>query len=607
MGLKVFPPPNDVMADTHARPDPHSWFDPAQGVTSDVELDLRADFERKILAGTATLRFAAPLPGGPLDLDTRALAIEGVFAADGATGLDWKLFEPDTILGARLRVEVPAGARAIVIRYSTATDASALQWLSPEQTAGKTHPYLFSQCQAIHARSMAPLQDSPGARITYSATIAVPAPLTALMSAASRGGHTENGITRWSFSMPQPIPPYLLALAIGNLASRDVGPRSAVWSEPEMLEKAAWEFAGVEEMIVAAETLFGAYDWERFDLLCMPPSFPYGGMENPRLTFLTPTLLAGDRSLVDVVAHELAHSWTGNLVSNASANDFWLNEGFTVYAERRILEATSGTDHVALKAAAGRIELDHDLARFGKDSPFTRLRNDLAGVDPDEVFSVVPYEKGFLLLVLLERTAGREAFDQFLAGYIRKFRFKSITTADFEAEVEEALPGIFLKVNAREWIDGAGLPENAPRFEAPRLDRIAGLAATWNEGARPGDAEATSWSANEWHFYLRALPPVIDLASAAALDGSFHLTDQGNMEVLAAWLTIAAASGYEPAYPRIREVLQEVGRMRYLKPLFRALLSRKENVPMAQKIFRNAKGGYHGIAAAGIRAMIDAA
>ncbi|HVO31684.1 MAG TPA: M1 family metallopeptidase [bacterium] len=602
MGLNVIPPPNEVVADAKSRPDPHSWFDPSQGVTREVRLELEADFSSKTLSGAATLVLTAPSPGGPIDLDTRDLTIEGVFAADGTTGLDWKLFEADKILGARLRVQLPAGAKSLVIRYRTSPSASALQWLAPEQTAGKKHPYLFSQCQAIHARSVAPLQDSPGARIVYRAEITVPAPLVAVMSARAIGHATRGGRTRWSFEMPQPIPPYLLALAVGNLESRPIGPRSNVWSEPEMVEKAMWEFSGVEAMISAAEKLFGPYDWERFDLLCMPPSFPYGGMENPRITFLTPTLLAGDRSLVDVVAHELAHSWTGNLVSNASANDFWLNEGFTVYAERRILEALHGAESVALKASVGRIELQGDIDRFGKESPWTKLRNDLAGVDPDEVFSLVPYEKGFLFLTLLERTAGREAFDKFLAGYIAKFRFQSITTADFEAEFERACPGVLAKVEAKSWIDAPGIPANEPRFAAPRLDRISALAKAWP--AHPDAAEAKKWDANEWHFFLRALPAQIDLKDAAWLDETFGLTKQGNMEVLVAWLGMAAASGYEPCYPRVREVLQEVGRMRYLKPLYRALLSRKENVPMAQKIFRNAKDGYHGIAAGGIAAMI---
>lgn len=582
--------------------DPHSWSDLEQGITETVELRLRTDFRERRLEGSAVLRFRAPLKGGPLDLDTRGLSIASCLA-DGAPA-GFSLSVGDAIRGERLRVDCPAGTRSLEIRYATSPEASALQWLSAEQTAGRKHPYLFSQCQAIHARSMVPLQDTPVARIRYKAEIEVPKGLVAVMSAASTGSSAKGDSTVWSFDMQQPIPPYLLALAVGNLARKDISARSAVVAEPEVVDAAAREFEDVEKMMVAAERLFGPYDWDRFDLLVMPPSFPYGGMENPRLTFLTPTLLAGDKSLVDVVAHELAHSWTGNLVSNANAEHFWLNEGFTVYAERRILEELDGPDAAALSSALGRIELMNDMARFGLESPHTRLRTSLEGVDPDEIFSLVPYEKGYLFIVALERAAGRDAFDRFLAGYLKRFRFQSIATADFEAALEEAIPGLLGKVNARAWIDGTGLPASAPLFQAPRLDAIKKIAEGWKTGARPTVEEAKSWDANEWHFFLRALPPVLPVDEAKWLDDTFELTKRGNMEVLVAWLTIAAASGYAPALPRIREVLHAVGRMRYLKPLYRALLNRVETKEVAKEIFRTAESGYHSIAAGGIRTML---
>lgn len=584
------------------RPDPHSFFDPTQGRTKHVDLELAVDFSRKVISGTALLTFVEPLASGTIDFDTRGLTNLSVLDASHRE-LPFELGPEEPILGRRLRVRAPAGTSAIRIGWETSPEASALQWLAPEQTAGKSHPYLFSQCQAIHARSIFPVQDSPGARITYRAEVTVPRGLRALMSASSGGAPKDTGErTTWTFEMRLPIPPYLFALAVGAIEGKELTPRSRVWAETSVLDAAAWEFADTGKMMDAAEGLFGAYDWERFDLLVMPPSFPYGGMENPCLTFLTPTLIAGDRSLADVVAHELAHSWTGNLVSNASANDFWLNEGFTVYAERRITEALYGADLAALHSAVARIELDHDIARFGAGSPLTRLRNDLAGVDPDEVFSLIPYEKGYLFLVLLERTAGRPAFDGFLKSYLRQFRFRSITTADFEEAIEKALPGLLAKVDAKAWIDGAGVPANAPKFSAPALDRITTLAKGWP--ARPDPAVANGWTSNEWHLYLRALPERIELADAKWLDETFGLTARRNLEVCNAWLVVAAASGYAPARPRMREVLTSVGRMRYLKPLYRALAARKDSIDFAREVFAEAEKGYHAIAAAGVRQIL---
>lgn len=586
------------------RPDPHSFFDPSQGVTTHADLVFDVDFDTRTIAGTATLTFAKPHAAGPLDLDTRDLVIVSVVDANGAP-MRYEVAPPEPIFGSRLRLFPPAGSASVTIAFRTTPAASALQWLAPAQTTGKKHPYLFSQCQAIHARSLVPLQDSPGARITYQAKVTVPRGLRALMSAAWSDDH-EGSATRttWRFEMTQPIPPYLLALAAGDIAGRDLTTRSRVWAEPEILDSAAWEFVDVGRMMEGAEALFGPYDWERFDLLVMPPSFPYGGMENPRLTFLTPTLIAGDRSLVDVVAHELAHSWTGNLVSNASANDFWLNEGFTVYAERRILEKLYGSEHATLQANVGRLELDQEIARFGLDSPLTKLRTDLAGIDPDEVFSIIPYEKGFLFLTLLERTSGRNAFDGFLETYLSRFRFRSITTADFEATLEEVIPGLLEKVGGKHWLDDPGIPANAPAFTSSRLNRITALAKEWPAGTRPDEGEAARWTANEWQLYLRALPTTIDLPGAEWLDRTFALTGRRNLEVACAWLAIAASSGHAPARDRIRDVLLSVGRMRYLKPLYRALASRADSLEFAKKVFAEAQSGYHYIAASGIRQIL---
>src|SRR5438477_12332617 len=405
------------------RLDPHSYADVGQPRTRSIDLALRVDFSRRTLEGDIPLHFHAS-GGGKVDLDTRDLRIDAVTSLAGAS-LAYELAPAQPVLGSRLRVTLPTGAAGLRIRYGTSPAASALQWLEPAQTAGG-QSFLFSQCQPIHARSLAPLQDTPRIRITVGrARFKVPSRLRTLMAAAAKGREDAGGGEAVDvFEMPQPIPSYLLAFAVGDLQPRALSARTAVWAERAVVDAAAYEFAGTEEMIRAAEQLFGPYEWDRYDILVMPPSFPYGGMENPRLTFVTPSVLAGDRSLVSVIAHEAAHAWTGNLVTNANANHFWLNEGFTVYAERRILEALEGRETSELHAAAGRHDLQVTLERFASRPQLTHLRTDLRGIDPDEAYSSVPYEKGYLLLRKLEETAGRPAWDVFLRSYLGRFRFQ---------------------------------------------------------------------------------------------------------------------------------------------------------------------------------------
>ena len=459
-----------------AREDPHSHADSQQPRARHLKLRLRVDFAARRLEGEAALELTSPA-AGILDLDSKALEILEASTGSGAS-VPFEVGPDEPILGSRLRLTLPPGTREVRLRYRTSPDAPALQWLSPEQTEGGRHPFLFSQCQPIHARSLVPLQDTARRRLTYEAELEVPEPLGAVMSAgpAGEGPGSRPGTRVCRFRMPQPIPPYLLALAVGRLESRELGPRSRVFAEPETVEKAAHEFAETEAMIARAEELFGPYDWDRYDMLVLPPSFPYGGMENPRMTFLTPTLLAGDRSLVDVVVHELAHSWTGNLVTNADMEHFWLNEGFTVWAERRLLEALHGEEATVLAWAIGEKALEESLARFGPGSPLTRLRTKLAGTDPDDAFSSVPYEKGARFVTLLERTAGRERFDRFMRDYMARFRFTSITTEEFLAFLEGELPGLASRVGAHEWLYEPGLPHNAPVVPLPasRRPRDAG-------------------------------------------------------------------------------------------------------------------------------------
>ena len=575
-----------------ARRDPHSYNDDTQAEAVSLALSARVDFTSRTLAAEATLTFVKPA-GGLLDLDTRDLAIEAVEDLAGQR-LAFKLHPAEPILGARLAITLPDGTPGIRIRYRTSPQASALQWLEPAQTSGGTQPFLFSQCQAIHARSVIPLQDTPRLRIRYTAELTIPGALTAVMAAAHRGREAQGDVAIERFEMPQSIPPYLFAFAVGELVSRDLDARSRVWAEPAVIDRAAYEFGGVDKMMLAAEELFGPYDWERFDVLAMPPSFPYGGMENPRLTFLTPTVIAGDRSLVRVLAHELAHSWTGNLVTNANAEHFWLNEGFTVYAERRIILALEGPEAFAIHEALGRRALDESVARFADRPELTRLRTQLAGVDPDDAYSQVPYQKGYFFLRLLEDTVGREPFTTWLRSYLAAFRFGSITTTDFEAHFEGAFPGVLAKVDAATWIDGPGIPLTAAQPRSRRLTAIESLG-----GALPPDELARSWSATEWQLYLESVPR--PCAHCAKLDERFHLTQSTNSEILVAWLTLALQSKHHAVVPRVEQVLSTVGRMKFLRPLYAALAADDRTRPLARELFDRSRATYHPIA----RQLVD--
>lgn len=583
-----------------ARLDPHSYNDSTQPETETLDWKARVDFRTRRLHAEATLTLKEA-SAGPLDLDTRDLEIRAVVDASGRP-LPYMLSPPEPILGSRLRVELPAGLRQLTVRYRTSPGASALQWLTPSQTAGGQHPFLYSQCQAIHARSVVPLQDTPRIRIRYRAALRVPKALKAVM-AASFVHREELGVeAEEHYEMPQPVPPYLLAFAVGSLAPKELGPRSRVWAEPELLEEAADEFSGVDDMLRAAESLFGPYDWERFDLLTMPPSFPYGGMENPRLTFLTPTLIAGDKSLVNVVAHELAHSWTGNLVTNASAEHFWLNEGFTVFAERRILEALAGLEVATLHGALGRRALEEALHHFRAHPNLTALRTHLAGVDPDEAFSQIPYEKGYLLLRAMEDAAGRPAFDGFLRRYLATYRFRALTTEEFVAFAERELPGVLAKVDADAYLSKPGVPASAPSPRSARLEALVRV-----RGTVPSADVVKDWTPTEWQLYLEWLPSDTPRDILRQLDERFSLTKSRNSEVLVSWLVAALRGGWEPAVARAESFLGEVGRMKYLKPLYGVLATSHEYRGLARQLFKKHGERYHPIARQGVELILSRA
>ncbi len=586
-----------------ARLDPHSFADLEQGQVKELVWRAKVLFAEQRLESEATLLLDRE-ESGPLDLDSRGLLIHSV--VDGAgRELAFEIGATEGFMGERLRVQRSHPTQVVTLRYATGPGASALQWLEPSNTAGGVHPYMFSQCQAIHARSIVPLQDTPKARFTFSAEITVPEPLVVVMAAAP--GQSTKGDGGWrtfGFHMPQAIPSYLLALAVGDIVWLDLGPRTRVYAEPAMLEASAFEFSDAEAMLHAAEDLFGPYRWERFDFLVMPPAFPYGGMENPRLTFLTPTLLAGDKSMVNVLAHELAHSWTGNLVTNATMNDFWLNEGFTVWAERRILERLEGAEFAALHSNLGWNGLQGALQQFGEGSVWSWLHTNMAGVDPDEVYSLVPYEKGYLFVLLMERLVGRQRFDTFIKAYIDHFKFQSITTQEFVEFLEQQMPGLLEQAQGELWLHGPGIPANAPKSESTRVATVTEALAAYKQSGQLPLAQSKGWKSEEWVLFLQGLERPLSVDACGKLDGAFAFTTNGNSEILCHWLVIAAASGFQPALPAMEAFLKRVGRGKYLKPLYKALMGNPETAAFGRRVFNEAKSGYHPIMRDGLGGLM---
>jgi len=591
--------------------DIHSFARPDEARVTHVDLDLRADFAAKTLSGTATLDVEAGPGTDRLVLDTRDLTVHQVTDSAGRA-LRWEFGQADSVLGTPLTVDLPEGTRRVVVHYETSPGAAALQWLSPEQTAGKRHPYLFSQGQAILTRTWIPTQDSPGIRQSYSARIVVPAELKAVMSAEmlTPEGEPAEGGRAFRFRLDEPVPPYLIALGVGDLAFRSLGPRTGVYTEPSMLDRAAHELADVEKMVTAAEELYGPYRWGRYDLLVLPPSFPFGGMENPRLTFATPTILAGDRSLVSLVAHELAHSWSGNLVTNATWNDFWLNEGFTTYFENRIMEALYGKERAAMLANLGWQELQGEVENVGgADSPDSRLRLDLAGRDPDAGMTEIAYEKGATFLRTIEAAVGRERWDAYLRSYFDRHAFQPMTTEKFLEDLRANLirgdEALEQRLQIDRWVYEPGIPDNAAVAQSDAFTRVEAEAQRFASGTSAAQLRTQGWSTQEWQHFLGALPQKLTPAQLADLDGAFSLSNQGNSEILFGWLQIAVRNHYDPAVPSVERFLTGMGRRKFVAPLFTNLMQQGEwGQPIARRIYREARPLYHPVTTGTVDAIV---
>ena len=595
--------------------DESSYADPDTVHVSHLALDLAVDFDKKQLSGTATLDVVwKDLQVHPLVLDTRDLDISKIEGNDGTDTwipLTYELAPKDPVLGSKLTITEPRVMRQVRITYATSPQASGLQWLDPAMTEGKKLPFMFSQSEAIHARSWIPLQDTPGVRFSWTAHITTPPTVMAVMSADNNPAALRNG--DYTFKMEQAVPSYLLAIAAGDLVFRKISDRAGVWAEPEMVDKARAEFGDTEKMIQTAEDLYGPYRWTRYDILVLPPSFPFGGMENPRLTFATPTVIVGDRSLVSLVAHELAHSWSGNLVTNASWKDIWLNEGFTTYVQGRITEALYGRDIADMERVIDQSELGREITSEDiKPADQVLLLPPLGSRDPDDAISSIAYTKGAWFLQFLEQRFSRPVFDPFLRSYFDTYAFHSISSDEFEKYLRANLltknPKAVTDTELHEWLHEPGIPAFATRAASERFDAVDAARKAWLDGGALPPANVTGkWVTQEWERFLDVMPETLTAAQVGALDEAFHLSGTPNGEIAQRWYPLTVRSGYTGARPGIAAFLQRVGRIKLILPTYSALVKTQDGLAFAKDVFEKAKPGYHPITAAAVQAVLDKA
>jgi leukotriene-A4 hydrolase len=610
------PPTSAAPATTAAKAvllDEHSYAEPNKVVIDDLQLDLKLDFDTKTIAGTATYALDwKDKSATALLLDTRDLTIakaEGADAQGAWAPLTFKLAGADPILGSKLTIDAPKRNTQIRVTYTTSPQASGLQWLEPSMTEGKQLPFMFSQSQQIHARSWVPLQDTPSVRYTYGAHVTSRPDVMVLMSADNDPVAPRDG--DYTFKMPQKIPSYLMAIAAGDLVFKSISPRSGVWTEPAMLDKSVKEFEDTEKMIATAEALYGPYRWDRYDMLVLPPSFPYGGMENPRLSFITPTVIVGDKTLVSLIAHELAHSWSGNLVTFSSAKDAWLNEGFTSYVENRIIEVLYGKEQADMENVIERNELKKEYAEVDAKLQVLATKPGVLK-DPDESSSATVYTKGAWFLNYLEDRFGRDKFDPFLREYFNHFAFQSIDTEQFakyaKANLLKKYPNVITVKEFDEWLYEPGIPATAPQAQARRFGVVDSARLAWlGTGQLPPEEITKAWTTQEWVHFIESLPATLTKEQLAQLDGAYGFTGTLNGEIAQRWYPIAVNNGYSEANAAIAAFLQRIGRRKLIMPTYNALVKTESGLALAREIFEKAKPGYHPITSGSVQKAIDEA
>ncbi len=582
--------------------EPHSFARPNEAAIQHLDLDIKVDFEQKIIVGKATYSIVNN-SAEVIVFDSKFLEIDKVEADGKETKFSLGSF--DKMLGQPLKVLITNQTKKVTIHYKTTSKTEALQWLNPQQTADKTAPFLFTQGQAILTRTWIPIQDSPQIRITYNATVKVPKNLMAVMSAENPKSKTTDGV--YTFKMKQPISPYLMALAVGDIEYKAVSGRTGVYAEKSMLDKVHYEFSDMEKMVVAAEQLYGPYVWDQFDIIVLPPSFPFGGMENPRLTFATPTVIAGDKSLTSLVAHELAHSWSGNLVTNATWEDFWINEGFTVYFEMRIMEALYGADRANMLALIARQDLEEEIEGFKETPNDTKLKLDLKGRNPDDGMTSIAYDKGYLFLRTLEEKVGREKFDAFLKNYFKEHAFSTMHTERFVKYLNEnLLDKNKITFNTEEWIYKPGVPANQAIIKSDKFDKVEQSIKGFLGTKKVETAKTKDWTTQEWVHFVKNLPANIKPDQLAKLDQAFNLTNSTNSYVAMVWYEKSIAHNYHGngVDSKIKSFLNSVGRRWYVNTLFKAL-KKAGRTAEALDIYKTARGNYHPVTSNTIDALLE--
>ena len=587
--------------------DPASYTDLAQGKIKHINFRIVVDFSTRMLEIEANYQMQEPVHGS-LYLDSFKIDLKQ--ARMNGLELEWEFDARDDILGERLHLKGLDGDSTFTLMFHASPEARALQWLNAAQTAGGKSPFLYSQCQAIHARSIFPCQDTPSVRFTYSAEVEVPQGLIAVMAAEQvevRDGTGHGYATLFRFKMPQPIPSYLFALAVGNLVFREFGPRTGIYAEPEIIEAAAWEFAENEIKMNEAEKLLGPYLWGRYDLLVLPPSFPYGGMENPRLTFLTPTSILGTRGQTSLITHELAHAWTGNLVTNATWQDFWLNEGWTTYAESRITEVLEGKDVEDLRAAFSEKQLIAVMERIGMDSPHTCLKLPGDEKDADSFTTIIPYYKGCFFLKECEYAVGRKRFDAFIQKYMASFQFQSLTTEAFLDFLKAELPEVFEKVNVHKWVYEPGLPEEWHRPKSHLYDEVQEVLHDYEQGMRPAQQQVQDWHRFQNFSFLQGWPEKIPTEDCQYFEDILELEKRNDAGYYSFFYATCIASGYEAVLPRVEQFMGEIGRMLYILPIVRAMIEADWSRGYIRPLFEQVRGRHHQITVYAIEGLLKRA
>jgi leukotriene-A4 hydrolase len=606
-GLLSCSGPAENTESTHAGPvqdtvvvihDSHSYSNTGEVHSTHLHLNLDVDFEKSVVSGNVVHDIANTSGTTEMIFDMNDEKISKVTLDDDTATTTFTIGPDDELLGSPLSVTIKPQTKKVTIYFETSSQSSAIQWLTPQQTAGKKHPYLFTQGEAVLTRTWIPCQDTPGNRITYSADVQVPANLMAVMSATNPTEKSADG--NYHFEMDKAIPTYLIALAVGDLEFASLGERTGVYSEPSMISKCVYEFADVEKMVETAEGLYGEYQWGRYDIIVLPPSFPFGGMENPKLTFATPTILAGDRSLVSLIAHELAHSWSGNLVTNATWDDFWLNEGFTVYIENRIMEAIYGKDYsdMLLSIEYQELQAENEDILSGNHPEDTHLKLHLEGRDPDEGMTSIAYVKGALFLKTLEASVGREKFDPFLKGYFETYAFQPMTTEMFVDYLNKnLLTPNHVNFNVDEWIYGEGIPESCIAVESDRFEKVSEKAAliTSISSAKELNVKKTDWSTQEWMHFIRQIPEEANASKMAMLDKEYNFSNCGNSEIMAEWYVVSIRKDYDKIDPYMEDFLINVGRRKFLQPIYEELAKSEEGLAQAKAIYAKARPNYHAI------------